>query len=221
MRRQDPERLDPRVREALDSLEPVSMSETERSDLRRAVWSEITSGSPAPSPARTAWGWRFAGVAAALAMVVGVGVLVNDMGDATSEAGQDEALVATSDRGSTSVAAFERADGWDKPDRDGLFGGSQADPTRGGVDLPGPPTIEVVMRRQAELIRAGGEGLDTPTIAESGCAGEPSVEGLEHVATLEIEGTRYEAWVPLAQPIDSDTPVTFVEIASCDAVATE
>ena len=223
MRSHDREEMAARVREALGSLDPISMSETERSDLRRAVWSEIRSADPAPEPAPVPWRQRLVGAVAVLAVVVG-GVA---MLDGASGDGDADALFALSaDEGSaTTVVAAEDGDDRSTEDfRGGAVeqpethqysngGGQEADP------ISIPPDLTAMLRRSAENLRTGGFTPLTAPLVD--CPARDELEGLTPFATVTVGDTDYQAWKPDGEEVGPDTTITFVDPGTCEVVASE
>ncbi|HEX6945997.1 MAG TPA: hypothetical protein VF246_01425 [Acidimicrobiia bacterium] len=220
MRSQKREEMEARVRETLSSLDPIVMSETERSDLRRAVWSEIRSPAPDRTSALQARRVRLAGAAAVVAALLGVAVL-SDLG------GQDNAFDMLS--GASGGAATTAAAAENFQDGPGIFG--RPDAADGGSEdgdapAPAPPEPETVLMRYAELVRTGAiapaaRADDIRYAADSACGDADGLDGMEPVAVFEVDGVEYQAWVPEGEKVDADTAVTFVEAGTCRIVATE
>lgn len=203
--------LESRVKDALRALGPVSMTDTERSDLRRAVWSELTSGAPAPG--RSPWGWRLAGATAALAVVVGAAAIFGNLGaDDTAD------LLEASDE---TTVTFAAADSKGSQGAEAPPGRDDGDGAGGEGHVTASPETEGALSRYAEMVRTGTPAEFRMTETESACAGAGAVEGLRVVAMFEVEGTEFEAWVPEGEPIDADTQVTFVDARTCSVAANE
>lgn len=185
------------AKDALTRFEPVEMTESERSALRRDVWTALTA-TPESRPARGS-NWRAVGAAAAAAVVVGVGALMTFTFSAGSSDGDQAAFsVDVTTTGAVSESTTE----------DGHVGGE-----------PGPQAVETedLLRRYAEIVRSAERTTITLASTEVRCAELEALDGLRPVATFDVEGTEFQAWVPADSPDDiaPDTPVTFVEVSSC------
>ena len=62
---------------ALSSVEPAMMSDSEKSTLRRDLWTELTAEARAKTATKTPWYYRWTSVAASLFVVVGLVAVIN------------------------------------------------------------------------------------------------------------------------------------------------
>ena len=151
----------------LADLEPVSLTGTERAELRTAVLAEVAPAQVIPLAPKRAWDWtRLGTVAAALVGVVAVAGLFTTIGgndEATSISSQDSAAAADeaeSDLGALALEAAPSAgaDGDDSAEDqpESAFGGSSvAEPSSLVLDL-GPIDRTTL---QAELDRVRSQVL--------------------------------------------------------------
>lgn len=189
------------ARDALSRLGPIALTEAERTDLRREVWTNLTAAPSTRPTAAPTWGWRAAGAAAALAVVVGGAALLMQAG---SEAGE-QAADLRSDNVTTTAGAGQPLAGQDH--------GGEVDGA-----LPESVETEEVLRRYAEIVRNDTELSYAVSEADVRCADIEDLEGQRPVASFEIEGIEYQAWIPAEIPpdqVDAATPITFVDVATC------
>ena len=152
------------VAELLADLEPVSLTGTERAELRTAVLAEVAPAQVIPLAPRRAWDWtRLGTVAAALVGVVAVAGLFSVIGgggdeatsisEADSVAASDE---ASSDLGALALESAPRAgaDGDDSAEDqpESAFGGSSvAEPSSLVLDLG--PIDRTALRAELDGVR--------------------------------------------------------------------
>ena len=110
--------------EALRAAPTVAMSETERSTLRRDVWTALRSGSPVAATRRTPWYHRWTPVAAGLFVLVGLVAVINQAGGGDS--GESARLAADMAVATTMAeATAEGDDGAQAPDAGADSGGGE------------------------------------------------------------------------------------------------
>lgn len=191
------------ARDALSGFEAAEMTESERSDLRRDVWTKLTA-TPASRPAPSS-NWRAVGAAAAVAVVVGAGALLTVTMSA-GDAGEDE-MAFSADVSTTRVDAESVTEGDSSIDG----GEPSGDMAPQGVDT------EEFLRRYAEIVRSAERTSLTLFSNEVRCTQLEGLQGLRPVASFDIQGVEYQAWVPAdgTDRIAPDTPVTFVEVPTC------
>lgn len=218
---------------ALQSARHVEMSDTEKAALHRDLWSELQR-SPAPATRSVPWYYRLAPVAAALIVVVGVLAVLDRGGQqaATGESFRDMAGGLTSE---TTAAAS----GLESAGDDAAAPTAESDGGSGTVEEALPQTMarSEFFASIAEVVRSGEFTTTTqPAPDQTGqldrssvCEDSSNVEGLEilgEVTNLEMRddeelSTTYLIAVPVDQPIDSDTVVTFISAETCQVVHRE
>ncbi len=187
------------AREALSGFEPVEMTESERSDLRRAVWTKLTAA-PESRPEPTS-SWRAVGAAAAAAVVVGTGALLT-LTLSSGGAGEDQ-VTFSADVSTTRAAAESVTEGDSSVD--------------GGEMAPQAADTEDLLHRYAEIVRSEERTFFALSSDDFRCTQLEELEGLRPVARFDVQGVEYQAWVPADSPDDiaPDTPVTFVDVTTC------
>ena len=193
--------------EALSSVEPVMMTDTERAAIHRDLWTEMTA--QARPDIRTPWYYRFVPVAASLFVVVGIGaVIVQDDGGATD--GDAPAIAA--EQAATTTAADAGDDGGD------LFGDAE-----GGESALSPFASEEVYSRLADDVRSG-------TVATSNqerdadfeaCLGQIDLDGYELIGPVpappEIPADVDLDLIAAALNGDPETgPIAFIDADTCE-----
>ncbi len=191
------------ARNALASLDTATMTDSERTDLRRGVWTSLNTAPAANTVPATPWAWRAAGAAAALAVVVGGAALLMQ-GNSADSGGTAE---LTANRATTTAdAAGAPLSGQDHGQEDG------------GENQPQAFETEEVLRRYADLVRTDGApafNLDDDKVR---CADLEELDGQRPLAAFDVDGVEYQAWVSddlVADAIDETTPITFVDVETC------
>lgn len=187
------------ARESLARLEPVALTDGERADLHREVWTELRAPEPASQTPAPAWGWRAAGAAAAVAVVIGGGaLLLQTSGDSGGEDAFAADVTTTASAGGTIAVNEDMGDG--------------------GAPVPEAAGVEDMLQSFAEAVRTQIDPARAPAEAPLRCADNKELEGMEPVATLDVDGVEYQAWVPsesIANGLDDATPITFVDVETC------
>ena len=219
---------------ALRSARTTAMSEVERSDLRREIWTELRND-PSPASRRAPWFYRLAApVAAALVVVVGVLALL-DQGFQASDETADTfagALSADTTESETSDSPETAQDGATAPADDDTAGGDQA------AEELAPEALqpEEFFASVAELVRS--DGFTTATRLQRYFADEPQLPSAEscvasagltdytifgEATNFEPDGTdtRYLVLTRTETEIGPDSEVTFVSIEECEVVHVE
>ncbi|MFO7298831.1 MAG: hypothetical protein DIU67_001385 [Actinomycetes bacterium] len=224
MRSQDREQFEARVKEALSSLEPITMSDAERARLRQAVWTELRSGAPERVPARIPWRARIAGAAAVVAVVAGGLYAGGVLGSGSPDAGLTALGGGEEERSGTTfaIAAETHSSGGDTAatsSSDAEDGDLQTLGTNDAVEVA-PPSLQQRLSREAEKILLDGEVRATGS-GDTSCQDSPGLEGHELVSEVEVDGTVYQAWAPRGQRSggeQADLSLTFVDPADCSVV---
>lgn len=182
--------------EALSAVGTTSLTETERSSLRRDVWTELKAPA-ASAPARNPWYFRWVPALAGLFVVVGlVAVISQGGGDDVSEpVARLSAETSTAD-GADGGAGETGADV--HADQDEAM--EETEPTSGATQDAlslSPPAVEFYSA-QASMVRSGA--LEEEPTAET-------TQSPEEAAAPCLETSRLAGYVPLTiltAPIESD-----------------
>lgn len=225
--------------EALRSTIPAKLSESERSDLHRDVWTALraeTASRPAP------WYSRLAPVAAGLLVVIGVATVFLPGGQ---DSGGDEAAAPLSADSATSASTSIAAESGGG-EADGDDGETLETTAQSGEEAPADGAA-AFYSSEAARVREGDfdEGnLETfsytrtsnaPDIEE--CVDAAGLRAFRVVATLSEATTPQEsatgstttsipaeAAIAVAVPEDADlgtAPVVFVDLGTCEVVYTD
>jgi hypothetical protein len=218
---------------ALTGAGSVSLSEAERAELHRDVWTALRHRSEAP--ARGPWYLRAAAVAAGLFVVVGLAAVLSTSGG--PDAGSVGGLAADLDVGPTSEEDEEAA-GAPSDDSAGSDGAETfedaATTTAAASELESPGDEAIaVYRREAELIRQGifSERLRSFTTSDrayddhQACVEEAGLNEYRVLATLEepagTSTTGDSSLLAVVIPVDAQldsAPIAFVDLDVCEVV---
>lgn len=211
--------------DALASMGQPRLSEHEKADLHRIVWSEITAH-PRPAQRAVPWYYRWSYVAAGLFVVVGLVAVLTQVGEdpATEMLAEPTSGV---DRGADASAPAA-----DSGDSDG---GTVEEASAGGAlddDAIDSDRFLAYFSEQATRLRQG-ETTETPGVT-SQAAAEKHASCLEsaglggYVAVDEVipddavdEPKVYIMAVPSAAEISQETPIVFVDAATCSIAHTD
>ncbi|MCI0543938.1 MAG: hypothetical protein L0Z49_05765 [Actinobacteria bacterium] len=178
-----------RARGALLEMEEASMRADERTALHRELWTALRAEvSPSPPP-RAGLGWAYAAVGAVL--LVGALSLIGDglTRTAGTESGGELAPIAEDAAGApaTTMAAATVTE-----DTERL-------------------ALIAMQARDGDLAYAAAEDE-----LGSECLDQAGVSHLEPLGEISDEGERYALMVPDADAVGPDTPVVFVDLATCE-----
>lgn len=226
---------------ALRGASRVQMTDSERAELRRELWTDLTT-TPTEPERRIPWYYKLAPVAAALFVMVGLAAVLtqsdNDSAGSTAEisSGLDGAASDTTqaDSADTTSAASNLARESDEAEMDAVpESGDSDDQARALLAMPAAQFYETV----AESVRSG-DFTDTTSAqndpAEAEIADQEAclnTSGLEDHTILgqarnvrPTDGddpTSYLVVVPADEEIGPDTPVSFVDTETCELVHVE
>ncbi|HEX6219947.1 MAG TPA: hypothetical protein VF115_02520 [Acidimicrobiia bacterium] len=225
--------------EALADVGTASMSDTERSALRRDVWTELRAPEPAVGSGKP-WYYRWMPVAAGMLVIIGLVAVVSQGGGLGGIVTADEAASETTLADTeTTQAMAEELDGGDEaadgaPITEEPTDGEGESGEDGDLGQAVPPAAAAFYAAVADDIRSGEEtepqtrALETPSPSElAECLAEAGLEGYEvqDVNPAPDEGDREvpDAAVPYvaAIPVDADrttTEVAFVGLETCELI---
>lgn len=210
-----------RALEATSDLAPVALTDTERSLLRRDLWTSLTTESSPAAPTRSGWGLQRAGyVAGAAILVVGLAAALGQLGTAGDDAGANFARGAPTE-GSPSEAAD---DGSESP-------GAETDSQSAPMALAGE--VEDLFGRYADMVRSGGlqyrlEGdllsteeskmscLDDAGLSDHVILGDIEESGRVYLVSAADEAQIFSAGGDTK--IGPETAIAFVDFATCQVV---
>ncbi len=217
---------------ALAEVQPAVMSEIEKATLHRDTWTALKA-QPVAAKKTSPWYYRWSYAAAGLFVVVGLLAFLNTNGSSSDSAALSEQLgapqtaadteetvvVDDADKGAEAPAIAEDGATVDDAGSEapiiGFFNG-EASKLRDGQFRSAAATEgdeqQSVLEDQAEcLIRADLEGYEA--VGEVSFA-DAADYGLD-------PDTAYLLAVPKDEQLDEDTPVAFVEAATCALVHTD
>lgn len=223
--------------EALRSMGPATMSDTEKAALHRDLWTALRT--PVPAAASTPWYYRWMPVAAGMFLVVGLVAVLGQNGG--SDAGSDQMSLTTA---ASAETASDDASGGTKGSGDG---GSPVAPI--AEPLPDPnegvtpetmalePAQLAYYDAEAEEVREGElSGVDVEdtdgTLTESeleDCIDEAGLDDYQVVGARSIARVDETTGSTVSAPVDvvsyiaavpagadlAEAPVAFVDLASC------
>lgn len=223
--------------EALQGADPVGLTESERSELHRDIWTGLRPH-PDIAPGRTTpWYHRWVPVAAGLLLLIGVATVFypggQDSGDLT-----DLAADAPTEGAETTIAAAEAAGDGDQAEADGGEATNTTASSREEAAAPLSDEAAAVYSREAEMMRQGMFSSRLQSYEESGamnaalerCIEEAGLSGHRILATLappaeDTSTTAGEAaQLAVAVPEDADlatAPIAFVDLDTCEVVYTD
>jgi hypothetical protein len=217
--------------DALTSVPPATLTDSEKAVLHRDVWTELTARPPGLQKA-TPWYFRWSYAAAGLFLVVGLFAVLNTDGFSGDNAATEELTGSrdAADTADTTVAVGGADQGAETPSiaEDGV----SADDA--GSDDP----IVGFFRREASKVRAGQFTSATAAQSEeyqgeldkqAECLLRADLEGYEALGEIAFDEalsyglaeTLYLVAVPAGVPIDESTPVAFVDLLTCDRIHTD
>lgn len=228
--------------EALRGAGTASLSEAERSALRRDIWTDLRSG-VGTKPVRAPWYYRWAPVAAGLVIMVGLVTVLTQAGgggDAATVAADlaDSATTAADGaEGGAAVAPTSTASAMDESEGDGesasTFAEESAHDADDGADVADAADTALYAKQAARVREGDFRDERFQTYSEAGaleiesCLEEVDLKGYEIVALSEqpreTTGTTQaaETSIVVAAPENSDlatAPIAFVELETCEVV---
>ncbi len=217
---------------ALANVQPAVMSDIEKAALHRDIWTQLKA-QPVATKKTTPWYFRWSYAAAGLFLVVGLVAVLNTDGFSGDDAATEE-LAASRDAGETAdttVASAGADEGAEAP--------SIAEDAVSADDAGSEEAIVGFFSREASKVRAG----QFATAADTGGNEQQSVldKQAECLLVADLEGykavgevsfaeaedfgfdpeTSYLVAVPTAEQLGEDTPIAFVEAATCSLVHTD
>lgn len=232
--------------QALSSAPAPSLSESERAALHRDLWTVLSRPSVVPTATRSPWYLRWAPVAAALFVVVGLAaVLTQGRGDQVMETFGDVSsglgAVTTTAAGSDTMEAAGE-DGAEPAAEGGT------DTTAADEDAASDDTLAEALSRSgffaeaAGLVRSGQYAATTTTDRDltgsqfrdvSSCLANAGLEDHEALGRASdfigssaeeprdefLDG--YLVVVPAHVEVGPDTPITFVDVETCEIAHVE
>jgi hypothetical protein len=218
---------------ALTGAGTVSLTEGERAELHRDVWTALRHRSEAPT--RGPWYLRAAAVAAGLFVVVGLAAVLSTSGG--PDAGVTGGLAADLDESPTSDESQEAAGvpADDSAGSDGAETFEDAATTTAAASEPAAPRDDAIAfySREAELMRQGifSERLRSVPTSEArygdhqACVEEAGLTEYRVLATLEepagTSTTGDSSMLAVAIPVDAQldsAPIAFVDLDVCEVV---
>lgn len=221
--------------DAMREAGTAALSESERSALRRDVWTELRSGARV-APSTTPWYYRWAPAAAGVLLVVGlVAVLAQGGGGDSGEqvVAADEAAEPTT----STAAASQFAESGDDDSAPSDGAEESATTSQGkadsGADTAASEAI-TVYQQEAERLRQGvfGERLrayDSERSTVEACVEQSGLDDHQILATLsapseatDTSGDEGRLAVALPQGAELATaPLFFVDLDTCEVVYTD
>ncbi len=218
---------------AVAALPPVGLlTDIEKAALHRDLWTELRNP-PVAARASNPWWYRWSYAAAGLFVVVGLFGVLNQLGG-QEDSGQPEALVAAD-----TTAAADGESGYEEEPfvsqgEDSGAGATVPDPEESPTESASPPTtaaaatettIATATDADFEEVAANARSADlpestTPTtvpVQADQCLDDEALGGQEVLATIELDRT-YLILVPAGVQLTQDTPITFVDAATCEVV---
>lgn len=193
-----------RAIEAMATLPPVEMTDTERAALHRGLWTSLTL-KPASLPARRGVGLpRFGYATGAAVLVIGLIAALGQIGTS----GDDGA--ATLDRIDTAGESL----GGIPPS---VTTAPAAEPLLGG-DIAELFSDYAGMARSGSLDYSLAEDTATPTTRESSCLEEAGLADHTILGDIEEAGRRYLVAAPEDTTLGPSTPIAFVDLETCQIV---
>jgi hypothetical protein len=215
---------------ALDALPPVNpMTDIERAALHRDLWTELRNP-PVSAKAANPWWYRWSYAAAGLFVVVGLAGVLSQL-DQDDSAQPETLLAADTTAGGDSSTRDEEAEQF-APQAEGgatatttaADGGPQESPTTTAAatattltGLAADEDFEEVAA--AARTSALPESTTPTTVAQQAeqCLDDEALGGHEVLATIELDRT-YLILVPAGVQLTQNTPITFVDAATCEVV---
>ncbi len=205
------------VRHSLNAVPPASLTESERSALRRDLWTELRSGTQPPERrSRIPFWYRLSFGAAAVVLVAGVMfVYADSASDDSSEAASFDAASATTSAGAASAE--------DDVQRDSASPPEEAAPSDGGSDgAMAPeeseylPMIEAMRQAPAQtgIATYASQSLES-TVLE--CLNEAGLADHDPVGTVG-ESSRFYLAIPPGEVFDAETPISVVDATTCELI---
>jgi len=198
---------------SLSTIEPVTMTELEKAALHRDLWSELRSQS-ARKPA-TPWWYRFSYAAAGLFVVVGLVAVATQMGGI---GGDSQSATTVAD-----ATAFEEDASGDVQSPLSEDGSEEAtESTMAAADAGAESTADFeALATETRLQQLPPTSRATQMTEEQvDCLKAAGLEDQELAGTVERDRT-YLIAVPTGVDLDADTPVTFVDVDTCEVAHVE
>ncbi|MFZ0012534.1 MAG: hypothetical protein WAL25_00335 [Acidimicrobiia bacterium] len=225
---------------ALSTVGTTSLTDSERSTMRRDLWTELRAPAPAVS---TPWYYLWAPVAAGLLVVVGVVAVINQSGSSDDSATEAAEFISTS----TTAAATDATEGGalagaDTPDTadgdDGASVTTEAADEGGGDSVTEDTAAELSSSDEAyyaaeadrirEEVAADVDQSDgeAPRSDPQACLDESGLDGYSVVGTYpaplpDVEGEEipevaspYIAAMPEGADVE-EAPIAFVDLLTC------
>ncbi len=223
--------------EVLRSMGSATMSDTEKADLHRDLWTALRT--PAPTRASSPWYYRWMPVAAGMFVVVGLVAVLGQDGDSDGDSRQFAVTTAASAETSGDNASGGTVEATD--------GGSPVAPVAEPLPDPGEdvtpetmalePAQEAYYQAEADEVREGelsGVNVEDTEgdLTESelkDCIDEAGLDDYEVVGARSIARVDETTGSTVSAPVDvssyiaavpagatlADAPVAFVDLASC------
>lgn len=210
--------------ETLRQVPEARLTEHERSALRRDVWTELRA-QPAGRKLATPWYYRWSTVAAGLVLIVGL-VAVLNRSDSTvglSQADDATELAAETERvATTNLAAEEAADGAAAPLASDDFGAAlDSDDSEEATGFLAEVAVQARLGSAGSLTYSAAEAPDAKQSLEL-CLAAAGLEGHEVIGQLQFSPeTTYIVAAPSEVDLTTDTPISFVDAASCELFYTD
>jgi hypothetical protein len=207
---------------ALAQVQPATLTEIEKAALHRDLWTELRL-EPAGKTTATPWWYRLSYAAAGLFVVVGLVAVVSQLGTGGDEVAESFAEVSSGlDEGSDGAA--------ETPTPAQNFSGETtpedaSDTTIAAADSAGT-TLEATADFEALALETRQNQLPaadravTVSDEQGRCLSEAGLENQTLMGTVERERT-YLIAVPADTDLDTDTPVSFVDAATCEVIHVE
>lgn len=209
---------------ALRQVPTASLTEHERSELRRGVWTQLRA-QPAEGRVSTPWYYRWSTAAAGLVLVVGLVAVLNQSDSPVAESlaadGVSAELSAETGVVTTSLAGEEAADGAAAP----LARESAAADVDSGISEEVTGFLAEVAARtrlgSAESLTYSATQAPAKQSLEL-CVAAAGLEDHEVIGQLEFSPeTTYIVTAPSEVDLESDTPISFVDAETCELIYTD
>ncbi len=218
---------------ALASVPTSTLTDSEKAALHRDIWTQLKA-QPVAAKKATPWYFRWSYAAAGLFLVVGLVAVLNTDGFSGGDDAATEELAAPLDAGETADTAVAAAGGDERAEAPSIAkDGASAD----DAELDDP--MVGFFRREASKVRAGqfataadtgGDEQQSVLDKQAECLLRADLEGYKAVGEVSFAeaedfgldpDTSYLVAVPTAEQLGEDTPIAFVEAATCSVAHTD
>ena len=203
--------------ETLGAVGSAKLSDHEKAALHRDVWTELQA-QPTAVAKKQPWFMRLSYAAAGVLVVAGVAGVFTQLDN--DQAVDTFAEVAADPLGSRDNQDATSADSVESADEDAAAGGADD-----GADGELMPPAATFFTNKAEETRAEGiasDDLESLADQHAECLIDAGLDDYEAIGELEVDGGPaelsgiYLVAKPIDEEVDQETPIAFVELASCE-----